>query len=56
MTNIGAIVNKVRHTRQTQIIKKRYVCEKCNKTVIKNLPRLHNTAPQCNCGEQMKES
>lgn len=56
MINIGAIVNKVRHTRQTQIIKKRYVCEKCNKTMIKNLPRLHNTAPQCTCGEVMKEN
>lgn len=56
MVDVEAIVNKVRHARSTQIIKKRYVCEKCSKTVIKNLPRLHNTAPQCACGEVMKEN
>jgi len=56
MTDIGLIVNKVRRRRATQIISKKYTCEKCNKTVFKNLPRLHNTVPQCSCGEQMKES
>ncbi len=56
MTDIGLIVNKIRHRRATQIISKKYTCEKCSKTVFKNLPRLHNTAPQCSCGEQMKES
>lgn len=56
MLDIDAIVNKVRHKRSTQIIHKKYICEKCNKTIVKNLPRLHNTVPQCSCGEQMKES
>ncbi len=55
MTDIVSLVAKVKNQRVSQLIKKKYHCEKCNKSMIRLLPKLYSGVPQCSCGEQMQE-
>lgn len=55
MADIEILVAKVKNQRVSQLVKKKYHCEKCDRSMVRILPMLYTGTPQCSCGEQMKE-
>lgn len=54
MTDINIILEKVKKKRNSKSITRIFICDKCNKTMIKILPLLNNPETiKCSCGKKM---
>lgn len=54
MTDINTIVANVKKKRNSRSVTRKFICDQCNKSVIKILPPLHNPETiKCSCGKEM---
>lgn len=54
LQNIKGVIEKVKRQHK-EMINRKFFCEKCNRTVLKTLPKLYNPdTVKCSCGCELK--